>query len=147
VLILALLALVFLVMFYPFFYVLFLSVMPYENYVRRPVHLWPDGFTPMYFQEIFKERQLAMGFAISLAKTLIGATLAVVVTAMAHHSSATSANFDCVARGMQAVGLQCVARGVPGKGRDCVARSSAGRRHAMRCSVNAGQRPGMRRSG
>jgi hypothetical protein len=29
---------------------------------------------------------------------------------------------DCVARGMQAVGLQCVARGMPADGRDCVAR-------------------------
>jgi hypothetical protein len=29
---------------------------------------------------------------------------------------------DCVARGMQAVGLQCVAPGMPAEGRNCVAR-------------------------
>jgi len=86
ILILAVLAVLFLLMVYPFFYVLFLAVMPYANYVSRPVHLWPDGFTAMYFQEIFKERQLATGFAISIAKTVIGAALAVVVTAMAGYA-------------------------------------------------------------
>jgi hypothetical protein len=29
---------------------------------------------------------------------------------------------DCIARDMQAVGLQCVAWGMPAEGRDCVAR-------------------------
>ena len=54
---------------------------------------------------------------------------------------------DCVARGMQAVGLQCVAREMPAEGRDCVARGlqAVGLRRV--CSGNAGQRPGLRRSG
>lgn len=81
-----LLAIVFVVMFYPFFYVLFLAVMPYENFVREPVHLLPSGFTLAYFSEVFRQPGLARGFVVSLLRTLIGGGLAVVVTTMAGYA-------------------------------------------------------------
>jgi putative aldouronate transport system permease protein len=79
----AVLVLVFLVTFYPFFYVLSLAVMPYEEFVRRPVHAWPSGFTLLYFREILGKAGLGQAFGISVLRTLIGVTLNVVATTLA----------------------------------------------------------------
>jgi hypothetical protein len=40
---------------------------------------------------------------------------------------------DCVARGMQAVGLQCFARAMPAEARDCVARGMQGPAEGRDC--------------
>ncbi len=76
----------FVIMFYPFFYVLFLSVMPYENFVRESVHIWPSGFTLIYFREVLRQPGLANGFLVSVLRTLVGAALSVVVTTMAGYA-------------------------------------------------------------
>jgi putative aldouronate transport system permease protein len=80
------LCILFVIMFYPFFYVLFLSVMPYRNFVQQSVHIWPSGFTLAYFREVLRQPGLANGFQISVLKTLIGAGLSVVVTTMAGYA-------------------------------------------------------------
>ena len=80
------LILVFLVAFYPFFYALSLSVMPYENFVSQSVHAWPSGFTLLYFREILREPGLARGFQISILRTLAGTALNVVATTMAGYA-------------------------------------------------------------
>lgn len=81
-----LLGFVFVVTAYPFLYVLFLSVMPYENYVRQAVHALPSGFTLVYFREIFRDPRLLNAFRISVLKTGIGTLLNVVATAMAGYA-------------------------------------------------------------
>jgi len=82
----AVLGIIFIIMFYPFFYTLSLAVMPYKEYIKTPIHLWPRGFTLQYFQSILKEHELARGFLISVLRTTVGISLGVVVTAMAGYS-------------------------------------------------------------
>lgn len=84
--ILAVLFVVFLVTAYPFFYVLSLSVMPYEEYVKRAIHALPAGFTLLYFQQILGNASLVSAFGVSLAKTLVGTAISVVVTVMAGYA-------------------------------------------------------------
>lgn len=84
--ILAVLLLVFFITAYPFFYVLSLSVMPYEEYVKRAIHALPAGFTLLYFQQILGNASLVSAFGVSLAKTLVGTTISVIVTVMAGYA-------------------------------------------------------------
>jgi putative aldouronate transport system permease protein len=81
-----LLAVVFLITFYPLFYTLFLAVMPYENYVSQRVHLWPSGFTLKAYQEIFAAPNLARAFANSILKTVLATSLGVILTVMAGYA-------------------------------------------------------------
>ncbi|HLV34739.1 MAG TPA: carbohydrate ABC transporter permease [Spirillospora sp.] len=85
-LIMLVLLLVFVAAAYPFFYVLSLAFMPYENYVAKPIHYGPSGFTLLYFQEIFRDPRLIGAFQISVLRTLIGTTLNVVATMMAGYA-------------------------------------------------------------
>jgi putative aldouronate transport system permease protein len=80
------LLLIFIVTAYPFFYVLFLAVMPYDNYVQRSVHLLPSGFTTMYFEQILADRRLVQAFSTSILRTVIGTTLNVLATVMAGYA-------------------------------------------------------------
>jgi putative aldouronate transport system permease protein len=84
--ILAVLLLVFFITAYPFFYVLSLSVMPYEEYVKRAIHALPAGFTLLYFQQILGNASLVSAFGVSVAKTLVGTAISVVVTVMAGYA-------------------------------------------------------------
>lgn len=77
------LSVVFVIMFYPFFYVVSLAVMPYEQYVQRSVHAFPTGFTLLYFRQIFDSPELSRGFTISVLRTGVGVSLSVMVTTMA----------------------------------------------------------------
>lgn len=86
VVIVAVLMLVFVLMAYPFFYILSLSVMPYAEYVRRPVHAWPAGFTLAYFRQILRDQRLLDAFQISVLKTGVGTALNVVATTMAGYA-------------------------------------------------------------
>ncbi len=86
ILIFLMLLLIFLMAAYPFFYVLSLSVMPYEEYVRRPIHIGPSGFTLVYFQEIFRDPRLINAFQISILRTISGTALNVVATIMAGYA-------------------------------------------------------------
>lgn len=80
------LALIFLVMAYPFFYVISLAVMPYDEYVRQPIHAWPSGFTMSYFREVLRDPRLVQAFQISILKTVVGTILSVIATAMAGYA-------------------------------------------------------------
>ena len=80
------LLLIFLVAVYPFFYILSLSVMPYAEYIRRPIHAWPAGFTLTYFEEIMRDQRLLRAFQVSALKTLVGTSLNVVATIMAGYA-------------------------------------------------------------
>ncbi len=73
---------IFIVTAYPFVYVLSLSVMPYEQYVKQPIHALPSGFTTLYFQQILNDSRLVQAFQVSIAKTVIGTALNVFVTVM-----------------------------------------------------------------
>jgi putative aldouronate transport system permease protein len=77
------LTVLFVIFAYPFFYVITLAVMPYEEYVRRAIHAWPAGFTLTYFQEVWSDARLSRAFQVSILKTIIGTALSVVVTTMA----------------------------------------------------------------
>lgn len=87
------LGLVFVISFYPFFYVFSLSVMPYEEYVKRAVHIGPAGFTLTYFVEIFSDTRLINGFKMSLIKTFLGTTLNVIATTMAGYALSRKLKF------------------------------------------------------
>ena len=76
------LAVVFMAMAYPLFYVLSLSVMPYDEYVRRAIHAWPAGFTLTYYREVLADSRLVRAFEVSILKTVIGTALNVVATTM-----------------------------------------------------------------
>jgi len=78
----AILCVVFLIAAYPFFYTLLLSVMPYDEYVKRRVHILPAGFTLSYYFDVLSNLKLARAFANSILKTVLGTTLGVVATAM-----------------------------------------------------------------
>jgi putative aldouronate transport system permease protein len=82
----AVLAALFLLMAYPFFYILSLAVMPYSEYVKRPIHAWPAGFTLAYFEQILSDPRLVNAYRISVAKTLVGTALNVVATTMAAYA-------------------------------------------------------------
>jgi putative aldouronate transport system permease protein len=73
---------IFLITFYPFFYTLTLAVMPYDNYIKQTIHLYPTGFTLSAFREIFTAPNLARAFANSLLKTVLATSISVVLTVM-----------------------------------------------------------------
>jgi len=77
---------IFLITFYPFFYVLSLAVMPYDKFVSMAVHAWPNGFTLLYFQQILKDPNLPHGYLISIARTISGTILNVVATCLAGYA-------------------------------------------------------------
>jgi len=74
------LTIVFIAEFYPFFYTLFMAVMPYENYVKAPVHAWPSGFTTDNIMQVLSNPALVRGFRNSILRTLIGTVFGVIVT-------------------------------------------------------------------
>lgn len=86
VLVWVMLSVIFVVVAYPFFYVLSLAVMPYAHYVKRPVHAWPSGFTLVYFEQLLRDQRLLRAYQISVLKTVVGTTLNVVATMMAGYA-------------------------------------------------------------
>lgn len=78
--------LIFIIMAYPFFYTVFLALMPYEEYVQRSVHIWPSGFTLFYFEDVLGNPKLARGFLNSVLRTVLGTALSVVATTMAAYA-------------------------------------------------------------
>lgn len=68
---------------YPFFYVLFMSVMPYDRFIASPVHLLPDGFTLEYFGQVLSDPNLPRAYLVSIARTVVGTALATLATMLA----------------------------------------------------------------
>lgn len=79
--IIAILAAIILVLLFPFYYVLTISVMPNENYATKAYHLFPDGFSLEYYKLIFSDERLQKAIQISIFVTVIGTVLNVLVTA------------------------------------------------------------------
>jgi putative aldouronate transport system permease protein len=86
VLIMLVLVLVLVVTGYPFFYIFFLAVMPYDAFVRQSVHLLPAGFTLEYFGQILSDSRLVAAFGVSIFKTVLGTALSVLVTTLAGYA-------------------------------------------------------------
>lgn len=78
--IIAILALFMLMILFPFYYVVTISVMPNENYVAKAFHLFPNGFTLDYFKLIFNDNRLVNALGVSVFVTVVGTFLNVVVT-------------------------------------------------------------------
>ncbi|NLJ25312.1 MAG: carbohydrate ABC transporter permease [Firmicutes bacterium] len=71
---------VFMLAFYPFFYTLFMAVMPYSEYVKKPVHVLPSGFTLDYFEQVLSNARLVRAFANSALRTFVGTISSIIVT-------------------------------------------------------------------
>lgn len=79
--IVALLVLFMLMILFPFYYVITISVMPNENYVSKAFHLFPQGFTLDYYKLIFNDQRLLNALGVSVFVTVVGTFLNVVVSA------------------------------------------------------------------
>lgn len=73
---------VFVVTFYPFFYTMFMAAMPYENYLKEAVHVWPSGFTFDNIRQVLTNASLLAAFRNSALRTVIGTFFGVIVTIM-----------------------------------------------------------------
>jgi putative aldouronate transport system permease protein len=80
------LTVIFVISAYPFFYTLSLAVMPYDEYIKSPVHIGPSGFTLSYFKDILGDSRLLDAFQVSILRTIIGTTLNVIATMMAAYA-------------------------------------------------------------
>jgi putative aldouronate transport system permease protein len=60
--------------------------MPYKIFISSPIHLLPNGFTLVYFQQIFSDMNLARGFLNSVLRTIAGTGLTVTCTMMAAYA-------------------------------------------------------------
>jgi len=78
----AFLAVIFIVTFYPFWYILILSFNDASDAVRGGIYLWPRMFSTESYETIFRNDELLNSVKVTLARTLIGTPLAVLVTAM-----------------------------------------------------------------
>ena len=66
--------------FYPLWYCVVASVMPYEEYVKGGMMLWFKGFDLQYYIQIFGTRAYVNSLWISVAKTVLGTVLSLLVT-------------------------------------------------------------------
>ena len=66
---------------YPMWYVLVASVTPYEEFVKGGLMLWPRGLDLQYYRAIFTTRSFINSLGISVAVTVLGTVLTVLVTA------------------------------------------------------------------
>jgi len=70
-----------LVLLFPFYYVVMISVMPNQNYATQAYHLLPDGFTLEYYKLIFTDKRMLNAVGVSIVVTVIGTFLNVMVSA------------------------------------------------------------------
>ncbi|MEG0511371.1 MAG: carbohydrate ABC transporter permease [Clostridia bacterium] len=80
-----------LICFYPMWYVLIASVMPYEEYIGNSAFLlWPKTFDFQYYQAIFATKAFTSSLWISTSKTILATALSLAVTStMAYAVSKT----------------------------------------------------------
>jgi putative aldouronate transport system permease protein len=78
--IIAVLLIFMIIILFPFYYVITVSVMPNENYVTQAYHLLPDGFTLDYYRLIFNDKRLVNALGVSVFVTIVGTALNVIVT-------------------------------------------------------------------
>ena len=66
--------------FYPLWYCLVASVMPYEEYIKGGLMLWFKGFDLQYYIQIFSTTVYRNSLLVSLLKTVLGTGLSLLVT-------------------------------------------------------------------
>ncbi|KRF43791.1 carbohydrate ABC transporter permease [Paenibacillus sp. Soil787] len=71
--------LVFIVTFYPFWNILVLSLNSAEDTIRGGVYFWPRVFSLTSYTQILGDQEIINGVKVTLARTLIGTPLAVLV--------------------------------------------------------------------
>lgn len=72
-----------LVCFYPMWYVFLASITPYSEFIQTKLMLWfPQTVDFKYYVAVFSTEAFANALFISVAKTVLGTTLSVVVTSM-----------------------------------------------------------------
>lgn len=69
-----------LICFYPLWYCVVASVMPYEEYVQGGMMLWFKGFDLQYYIQIFGTKAYVNSLWISVTKTVLGTALSLLVT-------------------------------------------------------------------
>jgi len=77
-----LVAILFGIALYPFYYVFIISVMPYDRYISQSVHLLPSGFTLDYFSRILSDIKIVRAYGVSIFVTVVGTALNMVLTGM-----------------------------------------------------------------
>ncbi|NQX58711.1 carbohydrate ABC transporter permease [Paenibacillus qinlingensis] len=74
--------LVFLATFYPFWNILVLSLNSAEDTIRGGVYFWPRVFSLTSYVQILGDQEIINGVKVTLARTLIGTPLAVLVISL-----------------------------------------------------------------
>lgn len=78
----AFLFLVFIATFYPFWNILVLSLNSAEDTIRGGVYFWPRVFSLTSYTQILGDQEIINGVKVTLARTLIGTPLAVLVISL-----------------------------------------------------------------
>jgi putative aldouronate transport system permease protein len=78
----AFLFLVFIATFYPFWNILVLSLNSAEDTIRGGVYFWPRVFSLTSYVQILGDQEIINGVKVTLARTLIGTPLAVLVISL-----------------------------------------------------------------
>ncbi len=72
-----------LVCFYPLWYVFLASITPYSEFIQQQLMLWfPNSIDFQYYVAVFSTQVFANALFISVAKTVLGTILSVLVTSM-----------------------------------------------------------------
>ena len=79
-----------LICFYPLWYCLVASVMPYEEYIQGGLMLWFKGFDLQYYIQIFGNQTYVNSLWISATKTVLATTLSVLVTSTMAYAASKS---------------------------------------------------------
>lgn len=74
---------IFLFWIYPFYYVLIISIMPFEDFNNEVLHLFPKGISFDYYTSFIQNPDLLNSYKISIIRTVLGVSASLVVTSMA----------------------------------------------------------------
>lgn len=72
--------------FYPFFYILILSLNDGYDALKGGLYFWPRVFTLQNYIKAFEDPLIINAFGISLFRTIVGTSLAVLLTALAGYA-------------------------------------------------------------
>ncbi|CAN7735804.1 carbohydrate ABC transporter permease [Paenibacillus sp. LjRoot153] len=78
--------LVFLITFYPFWNIFIISMNNAEDTIRGGLYLWPRDFSLESYRQILSDSEIWNAIKVTLARTLIGTPLAVIVISMLAYS-------------------------------------------------------------
>lgn len=70
------------VTFYPFLYMIFVSLSSMEYVIRNEVYFWPKGFTLEVYKYVLQEDRIWLGYRNTIIYTVLGTFLSLSLTAM-----------------------------------------------------------------